>query len=96
MDPLSLVDAAPKRNCGAHWPLPVDERLNALVASAQSAGAKTTRSEILAALVCAADSDGDKLSEVLLDYRLTTVAEALDRDFDDENIVSLHRHKHRP
>ncbi|TKA04737.1 hypothetical protein [Actinacidiphila oryziradicis] len=51
------------------WPADVDARLNVLVRAAAAAGERTSRAELLAALVTATDIDPDRLAELLHDYR---------------------------
>ena len=59
------------------WPAAVDERLRSLTEEAIEAGEADTlaRNELLAALVCAASSDGAALRSILQKYRQATVAD---------------------
>ena len=92
LDPNSLADDAPKRNCGVQWALPVDARLDALVQQARKAGERTNRRELLSAILCAFD-DGDKeLREILRDYRCKTVADVLAQETGSVNVISIRRH----
>jgi len=61
------------------WPAPIDVRLNALVDRAIQAGEPDTlsRSELLAALVLAAPSEGEELTTILRTYRKAKVAQCM-------------------
>jgi hypothetical protein len=50
-------------------PLAVDARLEDLLRRAQEEGSRTSRSEIVAALVWGTDLGGDELGVVIRDYR---------------------------
>jgi hypothetical protein len=78
------------------WPAPIDLRLKELVDRAIDAGEAHTlsRSELLAALVAVAPTDGEKLREALVWYRKATVADVAtgaSRPSDDRttNIIVL-------
>jgi hypothetical protein len=64
-----LVRVAPERQAAVTWPLPVDLKLEDLVASAVEAGERTTRKEVLSALVASADLSGEQVGELLRWYR---------------------------
>jgi hypothetical protein len=51
------------------WPVPVDTRLNALIELAEDEGESLTRSDLVAALVCAAPTSGAELGKLLKSYR---------------------------
>lgn len=51
------------------WPTDVDDKLNVLVRAAAAAGERTSRAEILAALITAVDIDPDELAAALHHYR---------------------------
>jgi hypothetical protein len=50
------------------WPVPVDQRLNELLALLNAAGIDTTRSQLLAALVAMAPTELVDLQQLLQDY----------------------------
>ncbi len=51
------------------WPEDIDRRLNILVRAATAAGERTSRAELLAALVAAADTQPEQLALLLHRYR---------------------------
>ncbi|MFD3580799.1 hypothetical protein [Streptomyces sp. NPDC058644] len=51
------------------WPVDVDRRLSVLVRAAAAAGERTSRSELLAALMTAAEVDPEQLADLLHRYR---------------------------
>lgn len=57
------------------WPAVVDARLDELLDACIRAGENTSRSQILAALVCDARLDGDGLGVVIRNYRRMSVDE---------------------
>jgi len=61
------------------WPAPIDKRLSALVDLAIEAGEPDTlsRSELLAALVLAAPTQGETLSTLLRTYRKAKAGQAV-------------------
>jgi hypothetical protein len=52
-----------------YWPLVVDNQLDELVGSARAAGERTSRAELLAALVWHASTDGEGLGVMVRTYR---------------------------
>jgi hypothetical protein len=70
-----LVRHSETRKTLVHWPKLVDERLNMLLALAEQAGEQTSRSQILAALVCEATVDGEGLGVMIRNYRRLPVAQ---------------------
>lgn len=50
------------------WPVPIDQRLNELLALLNAAGTDSTRSQLLAALVARAPARLDDLQRLLQDY----------------------------
>ncbi|MFJ9131293.1 hypothetical protein ACIRJS_45185 [Streptomyces sp. NPDC102340] len=70
------------------WPADIDRRLNILVRAAAAGGERTSRAEILAALVAAAEVDPEDLTSLLHRYRrLPAEALADDAERDDLPIV---------
>ncbi|MFE7541057.1 hypothetical protein [Streptomyces platensis] len=70
------------------WPVDVDNRVNTLVRAAAAAGERTSRAELLAALVSACEVDPERLADVLHEYRRLPSGEfAGDEDRDDLPLV---------
>lgn len=88
----NLVELAPRRNCGVTWALPVDDRLDGLVERSNALGAKTNRRELLSAIVCDFDTDGDALLQTVIRYRQKTVAKAALSAPDSDNIIRIRQH----
>jgi len=75
-----------------NWPLPADRRLDQLVAAANDAGAGTRRNELVAAIVAAAEPNGDLLLQLVLRWRRALVRDVV-LDVDPEaNLVYLPRY----
>jgi hypothetical protein len=70
------LSRAPGRAIGVSFPLPVSARLDELVGQAELAGNRTSRKELLAALVLAAADDPDALDELVRNYRRARVVDA--------------------
>lgn len=88
----------PESNVGLAFPLPISDRLDALVSFAEASGDRTNRKELLASLILAAPSEGHELVEALRKYRQSSAGEArLDgRDADTALTVSPRRPGPRP
>lgn len=66
------------------WPVDVDTRVSILVRAAAAVGERTSRAELLAALVSAVEVDPQRLADLLHQYRrLSSDAFAGDEDRDD-------------
>ncbi|WP_328842859.1 hypothetical protein [Streptomyces sp. NBC_00258] len=59
-----------RRTTSVQWPEDVDRRLNVLVRAATAAGERTSRAELLAALVASVDTQPEQLALLLHRYRL--------------------------
>lgn len=70
------------------WPMDVDGRLNVLVRAATAAGERTSRAELLAALVTATEVEPEQLAEILHRYR-RLLAGALEEDEDREDLPAV-------
>lgn len=66
---MELLCQRPRRNRLVSWPEDVDGRLEILVRAAAAAGEQTSRSQLLAALVAAADVRPDAIADLLHSYR---------------------------
>jgi hypothetical protein len=93
--PLRLDDPVsdyPDRQAGISWPLPVDAKLEQLLQTAREVAERTSRREIVAAII-AMDTNytGDELSKLLRRYRLARVGDVLGQP-DKSNVVPfIHR-----
>lgn len=81
-DGNQAAEAAPLRNCpeqrvGLALPAVLSDRVDALVALAEEAGERTTRKELIAALILNASSNQGEIAALLRRYRLATVKSAL-------------------
>ncbi|WP_406324898.1 hypothetical protein OG784_42300 [Streptomyces sp. NBC_01617] len=66
---MELLCRCPRRNRLVSWPEDVDGRLEVLVRAAAAAGEQTSRSQLLAALVAAADTRPAAIADLLHSYR---------------------------
>ena len=71
------ASTAVTKQAGLTWPVPADRRLDQLVELANDAGAKTHRNELAAAIVTAAEADGDVLLQLVLDWRRSKVRDVI-------------------
>jgi hypothetical protein len=69
----SLISACEVRQAGVSWPLPVDHKLDRMLAEARAVTERTSRREIVAALIALSDLDGDGVSDLVRRYRRTRV-----------------------
>ncbi|BAC67931.1 MULTISPECIES: hypothetical protein [Streptomyces] len=76
---MELLWQCPRRKTLVDWPEDVDTRLDVLVRAAAAAGEQTSRSQVLAALVTAAEVRPAVISELLHSYRQMQ-ADALEAD----------------
>ena len=92
--PLKVGDAVssyPDRQAGISWPLPVDAKLEELLKAARAVGERTSRREIVAAIIAMAAYSGEELSELLHNYRLAQVGDVL-QPSDTSNVVKFTQH----
>ena len=66
---------------GIRWPIAIHTRLDELVSLANQEGAAASRKEMAAALILAAEPDGEKLARHVLTYRKAAVTDALLGDY---------------
>jgi hypothetical protein len=69
VDRAERIVASRDKQVGLRLPLAIDQRLDALMARAIDAGERTTRRELLAAVILAAEPTGDELGVLLKNYR---------------------------
>jgi hypothetical protein len=85
-----LQDHEEWHQVGFKVPAPLSGRLDGLVEVARRSGENTNRKELLGALIVSAPESGKELARLIRRYRGATVAEALVRGVDDEEILNPH------
>jgi hypothetical protein len=96
--PLSadqLIRDCPQKQAAVAWPLPVDARLDQLLAQADAAGENTTRKELAAAIIASTRVSDARLGKLLRWYRMAKVRDLLP-PLEGENVVPIARHKPGP
>ena len=78
LSPDARVIDCPDKQAAVAWPLPVDARLDQLLARARDAGERTSRREIVAALVAMCDLNGDDLGTLLRRYRTSRLRDVVE------------------
>jgi hypothetical protein len=96
VDPEERLLDCPEKPSAIAWPMPVDRRLDELVAAAREVGERTTRKEMAAAIVLAFDAAGDGLSDTLRNYRLARARDAVMAAPSADNVLHLPRHPPGP
>lgn len=97
VDAAELLRGSRDRQVSFRFPLALDQRLDALMERAVRAGERTTRAELLLALVLACDLDGAKLGTALRRLRTATNGEAvLDQLVPGDNVLQFFDHKPGP
>jgi hypothetical protein len=90
-----LVRDCPQRQAAVAWPLPVDVRLEELLAQADVAGENTSRKELVAAIIATARLSDEELGRLLRWYRTAKVRDLVSLP-EGENIVPFVKHKPGP
>ena len=90
-----LTDSV-ERNSAIAWPLPVDRRLDELVATARDFGEQTNRKELAAAILFGVEAEGDHLGRLLKAYRKARARDAVLTQPDSDNVLHLPRHRPGP
>ncbi|MEV7872471.1 hypothetical protein AB0P17_41635 [Streptomyces sp. NPDC088124] len=85
---MELLWQRPRRKTLVNWPEEVDSRLEILVRAAVAAGEQTSRSQVLAALVTAAETRPNVVAELLHTYRQLP-ADALEADNTRDDLPPL-------
>lgn len=81
---MELLCHQQRRTTSLLWPEDIDRRLNILVRAAAAAGERTSRAEVLAALVAAVEVGPEQVAALLHHYRrLPADALVSDEDRDD-------------
>ena len=85
------------KQVGLRWPVALDQRVDDLVERANDAGGNTNRRELIAALLLAADYDGDALADLLKKYRTAAVRDApLRPEAHGADVLDFAKHKPGP
>ncbi|MFD3335970.1 hypothetical protein ACFWV1_25450 [Streptomyces sp. NPDC058700] len=66
---MELLCHQQRRATSVLWPEDIDRRLNILVRAAAAAGERTSRAELLAALVAAVEVEPEQVAALLRHYR---------------------------
>lgn len=66
----------PEGSVGLSFPLPISDRLDALVSLAEASGERTNRKELVASLILSAPIQGPELASNLRKYRQASAGEA--------------------
>jgi hypothetical protein len=85
---MELLHQQRRRQTSVLWPEDVDRRLNILVRAAAAAGERTSRAELLAALVAAVDVEPEQVAALLHHYRRLP-ADALTGDQDRDDLPAV-------
>ena len=86
------VSSYPDRQAGISWPLPVDAKLEELLDAARAVGERTSRREIVAAIIALSEFSGEELSDLLRRYRLARVGDVLQPASEASNVVKFTQH----
>jgi hypothetical protein len=80
------------KQAGLTWPMPADRRLDQLVELANEAGAATRRNELAAAIVAAAEADGEVLLQLVLQWRRSTVRDVIVNPPPESSVIHFPRY----
>lgn len=90
-----LVRDCPQKQAAVTWPLPVDARLDELLAQAEAAGENTSRRELVAAIIGSTRLTDVQLGRMLRRYRTAKVHDLILFP-EGENVVPFVKHKPGP
>lgn len=97
VDATELLRLSRDRQVSLRLPLALDQRLDALVERATKAGERTTRAELLQALILDCDLDGIDVGNRLRQLRTATCGDAvLDHTMSRDNVLQFSAHKPGP
>jgi hypothetical protein len=80
------------KQAGLTWPMPADRRLDQLVELANEAGAGTRRNELAAAIVAAAEADGEVLLQLVLQWRRSRVRDVIVNPPPESSVIHFPRY----
>jgi hypothetical protein len=86
------ASTAVTKQAGLTWPVPADRRLDQLVDLANDAGAKTHRNELAAAIVAAAEADGEVLLHLVLAWRRSKVRDVIVNPPQESSVIHFPRY----
>ena len=86
------ASAAVTKQAGLTWPMPADRRLDQLVELANEAGAGTRRNELAAAIVAAAEADGEVLLRLVLQWRRSKVRDVIVNPPRESSVIHFPRY----
>jgi hypothetical protein len=75
--PKDLLCRQPERPLGVHVPVPLSARVDELVDLVELAGERTSRKEMVAAILHSTPAEGRKLKRLLQAFRQATVEDAV-------------------
>jgi len=81
VDPDDLIRDAPEDKVGTYLPFPLNQRVDALVGQLDAVGMRTSRKEVLAALIFGSP-ETMQLLQLVRGYRRATVKEAAPRGYE--------------
>jgi hypothetical protein len=90
-----LVRDCPQKQAAVAWPLPIDARLDELLAQANAAGENTSRKELVAAIIAATRVSDAQLGKLLRRYRTARVRDLVSIP-EGENVLPFAKHKPGP
>jgi hypothetical protein len=86
------ASAAVTKQAGLTWPMPADRRLDQLVELANEMGAGTRRNELAAAIVAAAEADGEVLLRLVLQWRRSKVRDVIVNPPQEASVIHFPRY----
>lgn len=96
IDRETPLDACEGKGAAVVWPLPLDAHVDDLVELVEAAHERTSRKELIAAIVFAAPADGKKLARILRDYRAATVGDLAPASDIAKDVAVFERHRPGP
>lgn len=91
------VWTSPQRNAGVNLPIVIDRYIDRLLAIASDAGERTSRKEVVAAVLASVPPDEEALVDLLRAYRKLRNRDIdLGDDVDDQNIVTFRANRPGP
>ncbi len=86
------ASTAVTKQSGLTWPIPADRRLDQLVDLANEAGAGTRRNELAAAIIAAAEADGEVLLQFVLRWRRSKVRDVIVNPPHESSVIHFPRY----
>lgn len=96
LDPTTLLRDCPEDQIGISIPSPLNARLDLLVERANTSGERTTRKELLAALLLDASDQGEELGLAVRRFRAATAADGAPGDCSIERVLETRPKKPGP